>query len=302
MFRSFSEIEEYVVSKGIRRRVVLAGSHQRHTLESVMNAWNKGLADVLLIGDERRTVELLEELGYDRASSEILNVTDDDAAVTLACDLTSSGKADIVMKGNMHTPFFLHAILNKSRGLTAGGGFLSQVTVFEYPQTNKLMLMTDCAININPDYNDKCRILENAVGLANLLGIERPKAAMIAPIDAVNLSMPCTVDAALIEKTVRIGKIGNCIAEGPMSFDMAVCPQAAATRGYASEIAGNADILLMPDLCTGNAVTKALTFMGGFETSGIVVGTRIPVIMTTTTDLPKNKYNSILIAIFQTLQ
>jgi phosphate butyryltransferase len=87
-----------------------------------------------------------------------------------------------------------------------------------------------------------------------------------------------------------------------MSFDMAVCPQAAATRGYASEIAGNADILLMPDLCTGNAVTKALTFMGGFETSGIVVGTRIPVIMTTTTDLPKNKYNSILIAIFQTLQ
>jgi phosphate butyryltransferase len=300
-FKSFAEIERFLLDHSKKKTIVLAGSDGRDALESLLNARAKGIADVKLIGNAEKTRELLKQLGYNDDDLELINVPDNDAAAMLACEMVANKKADIPMKGNMLTSAFMHAILNKSLGYVKDKGLVSQATVFEFPKENRLMIMSDCAVNISPDYSDKCKILRNAIRLAKKIGIEIPKAAVITPLEVVNPNIQATIDAALIEKAVRSGQIKDCIAEGPLAFDIAVSSKAAGEKGVKSEVAGKADILLMPDLCVGNAMTKALTYFAEFLSAGCVAGTEKPVIMTSRTDTPENKYNSILMAVLDAI-
>jgi phosphate butyryltransferase len=302
IFNCFAKIEEYVLNNGKQRTIALAGSHGKDILASVAAAQKRGIADFVLIGDAEKTKRIaaeMEDCSIDLSG--MVNVPDNEAAAHLACDIVSCGKADIIMKGAMHTYQFMHALLDKSLCLIENNNMLSQITIFEYPPMERIMLITDCAINISPDFNGKMKILKNAVKVARRIGIDCPKVAAIAPIETVNMSIPATVDAALLEKASKSCQIKNCTVEGPISFDSAVSRECALLREMEYTICGDADILLMPDLCSGNAMTKAFTYMFSLPTAGIVAGAKIPVIMTSLMTPQMNKYNSILTAVFESL-
>jgi phosphate butyryltransferase len=195
----------------------------------------------------------------------------------------------------------MRAILDKTLGFFREGQLLSQATILEYAEGNRLMVISDCAINIAPGYAEKVKITENAVKLAHQLGMEMPKVAVVTPVEVVNTNMPSTVDAAMLSKAAQRGQIKGCIIDGPLALDNAIDVCAAQGKGIVSEVAGYADILIMPDIGAGNIFTKALHYFAHLNSSGSVCGTEIGVIMTSRTDTPEDKYCSILAAILQSL-
>lgn len=200
----------------------------------------------------------------------------------------------------MQTASFMRAILDKEAyGFVPEGGQLSQATVMEYQ--GRLMIATDCAVNVAPDYSEKVKIINNAVKLAGKLGIQCPKVAVITPVEVVNPKMQSTIDAAMLSMAARRGQIKNCLVDGPLALDNALSADAARHKGITSQVAGQPDILLMPDLCAGNIFTKSLTYFAHMVSSGTLNGTTVPVVMTSRTDTPEDKYDSILTAIVQGL-
>ncbi len=302
MYKNFQEIEDYLMSQGIKKCIALAGSHDDDALASVVNAKKQGLASAILIGDTEKTKELLLELKENPDEYHFIQEPDNKEAARIACDLVRQGQADIPMKGLMPTAHFLSPILDKENGFVKNNGLISQATVYEYKKENRLIIITDCAINISPDYVAKGKIIENAVALAKNLGITLPKVAVIAAVEVVNPSMQATIDAAMLSKSSQRGQMKGCIIDGPLALDNAISKEAAKHKGIVSEVAGSADILLMPSLEAGNIFTKSLVYFTDSPSSGNIAGTSIPVIMTSRSDTSINKYNSILIAIMQSLR
>lgn len=301
MVKSFSDIERSISRSGVHRTIALAGSHDRDALFSVVNARRKGLTDVILIGREAETRTLLREMDEDQAAYRFVDLGDEADMAGTACRLVSEGEADIPMKGIIQTGVFMRAVLDKRWGFLRENSLISQATLFEYPPGNRLMMLTDCAINIAPDYAAKVKIITNAAALARDLGFEKPKVAVLAPIEAVNPEMQSTIDAAMLSKAAERGQIKGCIVDGPLGFDNAVSIEAALHKGIVSPVAGSADILLAPDLEAGNLLTKSLTYFAGFKTAGTVNGGKIPVVMSSRTDSPQDKYHSIITALYRTL-
>lgn len=299
MFQSFKEIEAHIKKKQIVKRIVLAGAHDDDALEAVVNAKKQGVVSAILIGVEQQIKELLVAFGESEHDYEIINAETEKECAQLACALVKQGKADIPMKGLMQTATFMRAVLDKEAGFLREGALLSQATVLEYQKEKRLIVISDCAVNISPDYGEKVKILNNAVLLAQKLGANQPKAAAIAPVEVINPAIAATIDAALLSKAAERGQIKNCIIDGPLGLDNAISKEAAEHKGIVSQVAGKADILLMPDLNTGNVFTKSLVYFCELPSAGTLNGTTSPVIMTSRTDKPENKYNSILTAILQ---
>lgn len=297
MYRSFEQMERDVQKQGEKKILALAGSHDDDALASVVHARKKNIAGAVLIGDVRRTEQLLSEMGERREDYELIECQNERECARLACQLVKDKKADIPMKGLMQTASFMKAILDKeSYGFVPEQGLLSQATLLEFE--GRMMVITDCAVNISPQYAEKVKILNNAVALAKRIGIAIPKAAVIAPVEMVNPNMPSTIDAAMLSKAAQRGQIKDCIVDGPLAMDNALSKEAARHKGIQSEVAGEADILLVPDLCTGNVLTKALVhFAKGIPSAGLLLGTVVPVVMTSRTDTPENKYHSILASV-----
>lgn len=300
MFHSFKEIEDYILSQGTRKKLALANAQDEDALEAVVTAVKKGVVDAVLIGVPEKIEELLKKMGEVPDEYEIVEARDERAAGLLACRMVKDGQADMPMKGLMQTATFMRCILDKERfGFVPDGALLSQVTVMEYE--NRMMLVTDCAVNVAPDYQDKVKLIQNAVKLAGKLQIACPKVAVVAPVEVVNPKMPSTVDAALLSKAAERGQIKGCIVDGPLGLDNAVSREAAEHKGIKSPVAGQPDILLMPDLCAGNIFTKSIHYFAHMISSGTLCGTTVPVVMTSRTDTPEDKYDSILTAIMQCL-
>lgn len=299
MFTSFRDMETYIKEKQITARIALAGAHDDDTLAAVVNARKNGVADAVLIGHGAQIRNLLSEMGETAADYAIVEMETEKECAAYACKLVREGAVDIPMKGLMQTSVFMRAILDKQSGFLKEGRLLSQATVLDYHQESRLLIISDCAVNIVPDYADKVKILQNAVLLAEKLGMEMPKVAVIAPVEVVNPAIQSTIDAAMLSKASQRGQIKGCIVDGPLALDNAVSESAAKHKGIVNEVAGHADILLMPDLSTGNVFTKSLGYFGGLTTAGTLNGTTSPVIMTSRTDTPENKYCSILTAILQ---
>lgn len=297
MYRSFEQMEQDVQKQGKKKILALAGSHDDDALAAVVHARKKNIARAVLIGDVRRTEQLLGEMGERREDYELIECQNERECARLACQLVKEKKADIPMKGLMQTASFMKAILDKeSYGFVPEQGLLSQATLLEFE--GRMMIITDCAVNISPGYAEKVKILKNAVALAKKTGIAIPKAAVIAPVEVINPNMPSTVDAAMLSKAAQRGQIKDCIVDGPLAMDNALSKEAARHKGIQSEVAGEADILLVPDLCTGNVLTKALVhFAKGIPSAGLLLGTVVPVVMTSRTDTPENKYHSILASV-----
>ena len=301
MFKSFKEIEEYVIKGNCKKKIALAGSHDPDALSSVVSAKRKNIINAILIGDIAKTKALLKEMDEPEDSYEFVEEPDGKKAALYACRLVHEGNADIPMKGKVMTADFMRAILDKQFGFIPAGGILSQATIAEYPDKNRLLIISDCAVNISPDLGAKKKILAGAVKLAHQLGIENPKVAVIAPVEVVNPAIQATIDAALLAKEGDRGQITGCVIDGPLALDNALDEEAAKSKGICGAVAGNADVLIMPDLCTGNALTKSLHYLAHLKQSGNITGSSIPVVMTSRTDTPEDKYYSILISVLQSL-
>ena len=296
MFRSFKEVEQHVLEKGKKKCIVLCGAHDEPALEAVVNAKRRGIITAILIGDETGVKDMLRELEEDAADYEIIHKPDEIESANMAIKMVREGKADIPMKGLMQSSSYLRAILNKETGILPEGKTLSQCTVFEYPDQNRLMFAGDCAMIIAPTMEEKIQIIKNSVELAKCFGIEDVKVAVLSALEKVNPKIVSTVEA---EELSKLDWEGLCTVEGPFALDNAVDLEAAKHKGISGKVAGNADILAMSCLDMGNVFTKALTFFAHLKTGSALCGTKYPVIFTSRTDTLDGKYNSILTAIMQ---
>ena len=301
MFSSFAEIKQHVLDQKIQKTIVLAGAHDHEALSALVDAVRLGIAKGILVGDREGILKELSTLGEDAANYEIVEAAGEQETANTACRLVAEGKAHIPMKGLMQTSSFMRGILNKEFGFVPDKALISHAILVEDTHEKRLFLITDCVINIAPDYNDKVKIVNNAVAVAHSLGWEKPKVACLAPVEVINPNMQATIDAAMLSKAQQRGQIKGCTIDGPLGLDNAISEEAARHKGIISDVAGHADILLLPDINAGNIFCKSLTYYAKFPNAGAVAGTKVPVVMTSRTDTPQDKLHAILVAILQSV-
>ena len=278
------------------KKMAVAAAEDEYVLEAVKVAKEQGLADSILVGDEKKIRQLAKTLNMDLTGYEIINEVEPPKAALKAVKLVHDGKADMYMKGLISTKDFLRSVLDKEVGLRTGR-VLTHVGVFEVKGIDQLLFLTDQAFIMYPTLEEKVKIIENAIEIANACGIQNPKVAPLAAVEVVNPKMPETVDAAELTKMNHEGKIKGCIIDGPLSLDMAISKEACShKKGLNRKITGDADILLFPDIHTGNVAYKMLVHTSLFLNGAILSGTSAPVILTSRSDSVATKVNSIALA------
>jgi phosphate butyryltransferase len=293
--KAIADLLEAARGRG-RRRIALAAAEESTALLSAVEAWKLGLAEPILIGKSGTIKRLAADLGLDISSLEIVEAGSPAGAAAEAVRLVRSGEAALLMKGIVDTSVLLKAALNKENGLNAGR-LVSHVAVLELASYHKLLFVTDAAINIAPDIGAKLDIIRNAVQAARSIGVMCPKVALLAAVEKVNYEkMPCTVDAAVIAQMARRGQLGDCIVDGPLALDNAVSAESAEIKGIQSEVAGDADILVAPDIEAGNILYKSLVDLGGAKAAGIVMGAAAPIVLTSRADSGEVRLASIAFA------
>ena len=281
------------VSQCSKKKVAVAVAQDDAVLEAVKAAKERGIADAILVGDEKKIREIAEGLHMDLSDYEVINEEDVQQAALKAVSLVHDGKADMYMKGLIDTKGFLKSVLDKEVGLRTGKP-LSHVCVFEIKGIDHLLFLTDVAFIPYPTLEDKVNIISNTVEIVNACGIQNPKVAPLAAVEVVNPKMPVTVEAAELTKMCEEGKIKGCIVDGPLSLDLAIDPEAAKHKGATErKIQGDADILLFPDIHAGNLVYKCLVHTAEVKNGNILTGTKAPVILTSRSDNFETKVNSI---------
>jgi phosphate butyryltransferase len=279
-----------------RKKVAVAAAQEHSALEAAVDAAKAGLIEPILIGDSVLIKSISSEIGLDISSFKIVEEKDYGKAAAKAVDMVKTGEADMLMKGILDTSTLLKAVLNKESGI-AIGRLMSHVAVMEVPTYHKLLIVTDAAINIAPDIPGKIDIIANAVQTAKALGIKNPKVALLAAVEKVNWEkMPCTADAAVITQMNRRGQIKDCLIDGPLALDNAVSAESAKVKKIVSDVAGDADILVCPDIEAGNILYKCLLDLGQAKGAGIVVGAGKPIVLTSRSDSSYTKLASIALA------
>ncbi len=277
------------------KKLALAVAQDNFSLNALHKAYHAGFIQPILIGDREETFHIINEREYDFEGVEFIDEADPEKCVEIAVRKVSTGEADILMKGKVPTPVLLKGVLNKEWGLRKGG-LLSHLAFFEVPNYHKLIAVTDVAMNIAPSLRDKIAILENSVRYLNALGIEKPKVAVLGAIEMVNESMQATTDAALLSKMNQRDQIKNCLVDGPLAFDNAVSFESAHHKNIKSEVAGDTDLLLMPDIEVGNVLYKSLVFFANAKVASLILGASAPIVLTSRSDSEESKFNSILLA------
>jgi phosphotransacetylase len=266
------------------------------SLAGAIDASTQGLITPILVGPAAKIAEVAKAHKIDVGRTEIVDVGESHAAAARAAQLVREGKAELLMKGSLHSDEILGAVVAKESGLRAGRR-LSHVFLMDVPTYHKPLLVTDGAINIAPTLEDKVDICQNAIDLAKAFGVERPKVAILAAVETVNSRMPATLDAAALCKMAERGQIKGGVLDGPLAFDNAISKDAAKTKGIVSEVAGDPDILVAPDLEAGNMVAKQLSFLANADSAGLVLGARVPVILTSRADSLRSRIASCAVAV-----
>lgn len=306
--KSLDDIIRAVQAHGSTMRVAIAPCAERFVLRAALMAAEKGLAQPVFIGHRERACAAAETLCPNFADFEFIDCPDDNEAVAKAVDLYRQGQVQLIMKGLVSTATLLKAVLAKDAGLVAPGGILSLVTAFDAPQhpqqpetsgEPRLMLLTDAGVNIRPNLQRKMDILKNALEVARALGIARPRAAVLAATEKVNFpAMPATLDADLLAKMADDGVFGDALVAGPLALDLAVSPVSARLKRIDNPVAGHADILLTPDIESGNILHKALSTLLSIPLASVVVGSKVPVVVPSRGDSEQSKFASIALAVF----
>ncbi|MGP4080986.1 phosphate butyryltransferase [Pseudalkalibacillus sp. R45] len=277
--------------------VAVAAAEDEEVIEAVKMALEKEIASFQLFGEEGKILSLLQNQGLEASERlKVISCCNPDEAAAMAVQAVSSGQADVLMKGMVPTARILKAVLNKEYGLRTGK-VLSHVAAFEVTGYDRLVFVTDAAMNITPDLQQKADIIQNAVDVAVKIGVETPKVAPIAAVEVVNPSMEATLDAAALSKMNNRGQIKNCVVDGPLALDNAVSIEAAEHKGIRGEVAGRADILLVPNIETGNALYKSLIYFARAKVGAVIAGAKAPIVLTSRADTAESKLYSIALAV-----
>ncbi len=275
-----------------KKTIAIAAAQDKVVLEAVVQAVKDNIVDAILVGDKTKILSLGEELNLDLSNMRIEDECDINKAAAKAVDLVSRGEAQFLMKGILGTADLLKAVLNKEAGLKTNN-LLSHVMIYEVPTYHKLLFLTDGGMVPYPELKDKIGIINNAVKVAHSLKIEKPMVAPICAVEVVNPSMQATLDAAALATMNKRGQIKGCIIDGPLALDNAISKEAAHHKGIVSEVAGETDILLVPNIEAGNFLGKSLTYFAQAESAGVIVGAKCPVVLVSRADSAKSKLYSI---------
>ena len=264
-------------------------------LAGAVEAAEHGLIVPILVGPAAKIAAIAKASGIDLGKFQVVDVPHSHASARKAVELIREGQAQVLMKGSLHTDELMSAIVSRDGGLRTARR-ISHAFIMDVPTYHKVLIVTDGAINIAPSLEDKVDICQNAIDLAIALGRERPKVAILAAVETVTSKMPATIDAAALCKMAERGQITGGILDGPLAFDNAISKQAAITKGIHSDVAGDPDILLAPDLEAGNILAKQLSFLAKADSAGMVLGARVPVILTSRADSVRSRIASCAVA------
>jgi phosphate butyryltransferase len=264
---------------------------EESALRGALEAAEKKLITPILVGPKAKIAEVARKAKLDTSHTEIVDTPHSQESASRAVALVREGRAELLMKGSLHTDELLAAVVARDTGLRTGRR-ISHVFLMDVPTYHKVLIVTDAAINIAPVLEDKADIVQNAIDLARTLGVERPKVAILAAVETVNSKMQATLDAAALCKMAERGQIKGGLLDGPLAFDNAISQEAAKTKGIRSEVSGDADILLVPDLEAGNMLAKQLSFLANADSAGLVLGARVPIILTSRADSVRSRIAS----------
>lgn len=291
MIKNFEQLKEMLKAMPVKRRVAVVPAQDEHTLEAINHACKDGMVEPVLIGDEPKIREILAQIGTDADKLTIIHVEDPAEAIQKAADMARDGEVDCIMKGKTETGALMKVLVNRERGIRKNDT-MSLLAFMESPNYHKVFAITDVGLLTYPSKEQKKAAIENAVEAFHALGVEEPKVAILAAVEKVNPKMKETVEAAEIKEE----GVPGCIIEGPISYDLAMDPASAPIKGYVSPVAGDADLLVVPDIVSGNIAAKTITVIGGGRTGGVVLGAKVPVLLVSRAASADDKYMSIVIA------
>lgn len=292
---SFAALIERARARG-PVRVAVADAAQEVVLDALREAQRMGLATPHLVGDPDEIAPIMARLGWEAGAVELTASAPDADAAARAVAMVHEGRADVVMKGNLHTDVFMRALLDSETGLRLPDRRVSHLFVLQIPDHDRLIGVTDAAINIAPDLAAKAQIAQNAIAAFHAIGVAEPRLAVLSAVETVTPAIASTLDAAALTLMARRGQITGALVDGPLALDNAISARAAAEKGIRSDVAGQADILLVPDLVTGNVLAKALDYLGGAEAAGVALGLRVPVVLTSRADTGSARLSSLAFA------
>jgi len=294
MLQKISDLYTKSKEQKTTKRLVLASAADEHSLDAVFSAKKENIIEPILVGNKEEITKICNKKGYNTEGIELIDIKDNKEAVKISVQLVRNKKADIIMKGNVPTAVLLKAVLNDEYGLKSGN-LLSHFALFELKNYHKLIGLTDVAMNIAPELKEKTGIIKNAVNYMNKIGYTKPKVAIIGAVELVNEKMPATIEAAILSKMGDRKQIPNCIIDGPLAFDNAMSKESAKHKGIVSEVAGDADLLMMPNIETGNVLYKSFALTGA-KISAVILGATAPIVLTSRSDSEETKLNSIVLA------
>jgi len=268
---------------------------EKTALSGALEAGRKGLIIPILVGPTAKIEEVASASGIELGTTKIVDSPHSNASAAKAVELVRDGSAELLMKGSLHSDELLAAVVAREAGLRTGRR-ISHVFIMDVPTYHKVLIVTDAAINIAPTLEDKADICQNAIDLAIALGLDKPKVAILAAVETVTSKMPATIDAAALCKMADRGQIKGAILDGPLAFDNAISKRAAEIKGIQSPVSGNPDILLVPDLEAGNMLAKQLILLANAESAGLVLGARVPIILTSRSDSVRSRIASCAVA------
>lgn len=295
VIRNFDELIEKVSSFKDRKKVAVVAAHDEHTLQAVFRAKDDRLVEPVLIGDKREIHKILEENEFSIDEESIIDIKNDKEAAYKAVEMINENSADFIMKGKIQTADLLKAVVDKEKGIRTEK-LMSHFAMLEVPTYHKLLVVTDGGMVMYPTLEEKKAIIENAVSILLSLGYEYPRVGVLAAVEKVNPKMPESVDAAELKKMAERGEIGNCIVEGPISYDLAMNMESARIKGYESPVVEDVDILVVPNIAAGNILAKSLIYSGNAKMAGIIVGAKVPIVLTSRGASSEEKYLSLALS------
>lgn len=294
-FKNFDELIQKVKSFENVKKVAVVVAEDQHTLEAVFRAKKDNIVKPVLIGNKEKIKTILSSLNETLEDEFIIDAADDSVAAYKAVELVREGQVDFIMKGKIQTADLLKAVVDKEKGLRTGS-VMSHISINEVPTYHKLLAVTDGGMMMYPDVDKKKQIIENAVNTFRAMGYEEPKVAVLTAVEKVNPKMPETIDADLLKAMNLSGEIKDCIVEGPISYDLTMSKESAEIKGFESPVTGDADILIVPNITTGNILGKSLIYSSKAKMAGFIVGAKVPIVLTSRGSTSEEKYLSLVLS------
>lgn len=292
---TFEELHEFVKTQKTPRKLALVRAEDAHSLEAVARCCREGYLEPVLIGNREQILQTASTIGFDISDASIRCAETSAEAAAIGVEMVRNGEADIIMKGKLESAEMLRPVVSRTDGISLGG-VMSHISVNQSPYYHKLLLSTDGGMLPYPTLEQKRELVRNAVAFLHKLGYTCPKVCVLAAVEKVNPKMPETLEAAALKDMNRSGEITGCVVEGPISLDLSLVKERAAVKGYSSPCAGDADILVVPNIHAGNILGKTMVELGGAKMAGLILGAKCPVVLTSRGSSAEEKYNSIIMA------